>query len=129
MIDSLIYSEAEGMVRVTLSGDLDVEDFREAMGEVVRIRATVGPTHSVWDVTALDFTGIDIGVLRSLSHARASFAPRGRGERVAIVVPGTIEQSIMKLFLDLSEEIENQQRVFTNRADAERWCLTGAELA
>lgn len=127
MIDGVIYSEAERVVRVTLSGDFSVDDFRQAMGEVVRLRETVGPTHAVWDVTGLDFTQIDIDVLRRTSQARADFAPRRGGERVAVLVSGAIEQSIMKLFLDLSEDVETLQRVFLRRADAEHWCLTGME--
>lgn len=128
MIDGVIYSEAEGVVRVTLSGDFSVDDFRQAMGEVVRLRETVGPTHAIWDVTGLDFTRIDIDILRRTSQARAAFAPRRGGERVAVLVSGAIEQSIMKLFLDLSEEVETSQRVFINRAEAEHWCLTGGDL-
>lgn len=129
MIDRIAYSEAEGVIRVSLCGDLAVEDFREAMSEVVRIRETVGPTHAIWDLAAVDFTRIDIDVLRSISQARASFSPRRRSERVAVIVSGTIEQSIVKLFYDLSEDSQTPQRVFTDRADAERWCLTGREPA
>lgn len=127
MIDGVIYSETEGVVRVTLSGELTVEDFSEAMAEVVRLRETVGPTHAIWDVTGLDFTKIDIDVLRRTSQARAGFAPRRANERVAILVSGTIEKSIMKLFLDLSEDVETSQRVFLSREEAELWCRTGAE--
>ena len=129
MIESVIYSEAQGVVRVTLSGDFSVDDFRQAMGEVVRIRQTVGPTHAIWDVTGLEFSQIDIDVLRRTSEARASFAPRRGTERVAVLVSGSIEQAIMKLFLDLSEDTETAQRVFTDPAAAEAWCLTGDDRA
>ncbi len=129
MIDGVTYSEPDGLVRVTLSGDFAVDDFRQAMGEVVRIRQSVGPTHAIWDVTGLEFSQIDIDVLRRTSEARASFAPRRGSERVAVVVAGSIEQAIMKLFLDLSEDTETAQRVFTDPAAAEAWCLTGAEPA
>ena len=125
MIDAVIYSERERVVRVTLSGSFSVDDFGQAMGEVVRIRQTVGPTHAIWDVRALDFSQIDIHVLRQTSQVRAAFAPRREQERVAVIASGEIEQSIAKLFLDLSEDPATAQRVFTDRAAAERWCLTG----
>jgi hypothetical protein len=127
MIDGIDYSAAEGVVRITLSGDFAIEDFRQAMGEVVRIRQTLGPTHAIWDVTALEFSTIDIDVLRRISQARADFAPRRGVERLAVLTAGTVEQAIMRLFLDLSEDTQTSQRAFTDRGKAEAWCLTGAD--
>lgn len=129
MIDGIDYSEDEGVVRVTLSGVFAVDDFRRAMTEVVHLRETVGPVHAIWDVSSLDFSRIDIDVLRRTSDARSRFAPRRNGERVAVVVRASVEKAIVELFLDLSEEAETSQRAFLNRQDAEAWCLTGAEPA
>ncbi|MDF1793336.1 MAG: hypothetical protein P1U88_15590 [Thalassobaculaceae bacterium] len=126
MIDGIDHSADEGVVRVTLSGVFAVDDFRRAMTEVVRLREVKGPTHAIWDVTALDFSRIDIDVLRRTSDARTEFAPRRGDERVAVVASASVEKAIMELFLDLSEETRTSQRVFVNRAAAETWCLTGA---
>lgn len=104
-----------------------MDDFGQAMGEVVHIRQTVGPTHAIWDVTALDFSRIDLHVLRQTSQVRAAFTPRRVQERVAVIASGEIESSLMKLFLDLSEDPGTCQRVFTARAEAESWCLTGTD--
>ena len=129
MADGIDYDGAEGVVRITLSGAFCVEDFRRAMDEVVRLRESVGPTHALWDVTELDFSRIDIEVLRRSSELRAGYAPRRGGERVAVLVAGPIEQSIMELYLDLAEDPDTLQRVFLDREAAELWCRTGESPA
>ena len=129
MTDGVDYDEAERVVRITLSGVFCIDDFRRAMDEVVRLRETVGPTHALWDVTDLDFSGIDIDVLRRSSQMRAGYAPRRGGERVAVLVAGPIEQSIMELYLDLAEDPRTPQRVFLDREAAEHWCRSGDGLA
>lgn len=112
---------------VALSGDFDLELCRRAMNEVHAIRSSVPRAHSVWDVSALVFSTLDVESVKRTASVRDSVAQRRADERMATVLSDPTDRTIIHLLFAHSQVPAPNWRFFDTLDDAIAWCAAAAE--
>lgn len=125
MLDSVTHDVDAGLIRVRIVGTFVVDDYRAAMVDVSRLRGIAPQVHSIWDLSDVDFSEVDIELIRGLSSARLDFMAQRQDVKIAVIVPGLVEKAMIKLFFDLAESPGTLQRVFTDLGEAQAWCREG----
>ena len=81
-------------------------------------------TNVIWDLLRVEFSTITIDLLRELREVRGVYADKRLGSRVAVIVPGTMEKSLISLASDVFELPDGHIKLVHTYADAEAWCLS-----
>ncbi len=123
MLSEVRYDKADNVVRVTISEDLTQKDFRDALRKITASVDHPPNVNVIWDLQNVNFFNVDIQLLSKLKDVRDEYAAMRNASRAAILVPGFIEGSLMKMFSDIANTPSGHIKIVTTPADAEGWCV------
>jgi hypothetical protein len=110
------YDREAGFMRVTLAGDLVVEDLEAAESQVLAHAGFRMGMGVLWDLRAATVAGLSAADFRRLRlFVRVRRAARGGG-KTAVVVAHVVDYGLVRMF-----------EVFRELVSAEAWLLADAE--
>lgn len=122
MIDELTYDAELNFVRVTMSGDIPDHEFRRVLEFLTTSQDFPPEVNVLWDIRKIEFFNLNTSFLKNLGEIRDDYADKRNPARAAILVPGDVEASIVRLFRDISKMPDNHLKITESVDEAEDWC-------
>ena len=116
------FNREKGILYGSMSGELVVEAFADAIAEIVASPEFHPDVSTLWDLRDVDFTTIDRSFEEQLVAIRRRHPERGEA-RLAFVVDSQLGVGMTRMYEILSDDFPQVSRVFTSYAEAERWLL------
>ena len=122
MIDELTYDAELNFVRVTISGDIPDHEFRRVLEFLTTSQDFPPEVNVLWGIRKIEFFNLNTSFLKTLGEIRDDYAAKRNPARAAILVPGDVEASIVRLFRDISKMPDNHLKITESIDGAENWC-------
>jgi len=122
MLSSFEYDPELRLVRVGFETELLPEDYAAAMERLTSASDYPPNVNVIWDLRAVRFFDIDMTRLDGLKAARARFADKRAGSVSAVIVPGRVEGTLIRLFDEMTHADGIKMTVVETEAAALAWC-------
>jgi hypothetical protein len=114
-----------GLITYTVTGELNLDELREALEGVCTHPAFQPGMHALWQIKegTIGVTTTELPSLIELLEKRSD--KRGSGYRVAIVVRGNLDFGLSTIFQMHAYSLPFEVKVFQSLTQAKRWIIEG----
>jgi hypothetical protein len=112
-----------GLITYTVTGELDLEELRDALEAVYEDPDFRPGMHALWQIKegTIEVTATELPALISLLEERTE--KRGSGYKAAIVVRGNLDFGLSTVFQMHAYTLPFEVKVFQSLTQARRWIL------
>lgn len=124
---SISYDKEADLLRITVSGQFDLGQYKGAMEQIVTSTEYAPTVTTIWDLTELEFSQVEKNLEKQVVLARKPYSQR-KGAKIAYVVKSQLGFGLMRMLENLIGDEEAYQKVFYDYVEAEKWAKTGNDL-
>ena len=116
----LHFDKTRNFVYTQVENTVTLEEFESMMTDVVHSKDFAPDTNILFDLTSVDFRTVKTSVAHQGIAIRKKFPERGHA-KVALLVSDTLGFGLMRMYEQLSSQLDQRIMVFLDREEAEKW--------
>jgi|GEM_PF-3217814 len=117
------YNDQYEFVICTVIGNLCFDDYDKYMQQLLADNDIPVNANALWDLRKMQFDNIDLEFEEKLINVMKMHTEKRGSAKVAIVSDYVLGEPLVKLFLILSEELNQNIKMFKTVEEAELWLI------
>ena len=116
------YDSDKAMLYCTAEGRVSIEDFQQAMLNIINSEEFSSDVRTLWDIRKMDLSSIDKEFALQLISLRKKNPQRGSSKMV-IIAEGDYSFGMSRMYRMLSSDLPQKIMVFRDFEEGEKWLM------
>lgn len=119
----LEYDRAHNILKIHAYGTITLDNVEQGMKQVFESSEYPSDINTLWDVRQLDFSELDLDLIKGIVLLRKKYDAERDGAKIAILSNYALAGPLVKLYTILTRGLRQSNKVFTTEDSAMLWLL------